>query len=67
MPKDTDAHLQDRLDLLRGKGAHEAETTLLLDQKVGHVEKALMSVEETMDSICNVLDAMLEKMNSTSG
>jgi len=39
----------------------------LFAKKVGHVEIALRSVEETLDSIYNVLDAMLERMSSPSG
>ena len=35
MTKDTDANIQDRLDLLKGKGAHEAEAILLLARKLG--------------------------------
>jgi len=49
---------------MKGKGSYESEAILLLAQKVGHVEIALRSVEETLDSIYNVLDAMLEKINS---
>jgi len=64
MTKDTNEYIQERLHKVRGSGLHEAETTLLLAQKVGHVESALWSVEETLDSIYNVIDAMLEEINS---
>jgi len=40
---------------------HEAEATFLLAQKVGQVESALRSVEETLYSIYNVLDAIVDK------
>jgi len=59
--KDTDAEIQRLLDDLEGKGFHEAEVTLSLDQKVGHVENALISFEKALDSIHRVLATILEK------
>jgi pyrroloquinoline quinone (PQQ) biosynthesis protein C len=65
--KDKDEYIQERLHKVRGSGLHEAEPILLLAQKVEQVERALRSVEETLDSVYNIFDAMLERMSSPSG
>lgn len=40
---------------------HEAKTTLLIAQKVGHVENAFISLEKALDSINLVLKTILKK------
>jgi len=57
--KDTHEYIQERLHKVRGSGLHEAEAILLLAQKVGYVESALVSLNESLDYIQQILTAMI--------